>query len=174
MKSFEVHWIWPKGCSCIEMIFVCDVARVLDPWVASHLKMRAVTLRKPGIRPQFFLARTGFPDYFRKMKTFPCFFVIAKVSAVFTIVFAGATSAYAAPAKTYQVTGPVLELNAKTITVQKGKEKWEIARDPQTDMPADVKVGDKVTANYYMVATTVESKGDVKAAATKKKPADKK
>lgn len=63
-----------------------------------------------------------------------------------------AASAWALPAKTYQVTGPVLEVNDKTITVQKGKEKWEIARDASAEIPADVKKGDKVTVQYYMVA----------------------
>lgn len=73
--------------------------------------------------------------------------------------FFGATAAFATPSKTYQVTGPVLDLNAKTITVQKGKEKWEIARETATEVPSDVKVGDKVTVEYYMTATEVEKKG---------------
>jgi len=42
----------------------------------------------------------------------------------------GTVSGYSAEsAKTYQVTGPVVELNEKTIVVQKGDERWEIARD---------------------------------------------
>ena len=36
---------------------------------------------------------------------------------------------FAAGPKTYQVTGPVLEMKDDSITVQKGKEKWEIAKD---------------------------------------------
>ena len=39
------------------------------------------------------------------------------------------TFAFAATAKTYQVTGPVLEINSDMIVVQKGKDRWEIARD---------------------------------------------
>jgi membrane-bound ClpP family serine protease len=35
-------------------------------------------------------------------------------------------------AKTYQVTGPVLEVTDSTITAQKGKEKWQLARDKET------------------------------------------
>jgi hypothetical protein len=75
--------------------------------------------------------------------------------------------ASAATAKTYQVTGPVLEINNDMIVVQKGKDRWEIARDGSTKVPADLKVGDKVTIEYRMHATAVE----VKAAA---KPAKKK
>ena len=60
--------------------------------------------------------------------------------------------------KTYQVTGPVLEVTDTTITVQKGKEKWQLARDKETKA-SDVKVGDKVTIEYTMSAKSIESKG---------------
>jgi hypothetical protein len=68
----------------------------------------------------------------------------------------------AADAKTYQVTGPVLEVTPTTITVQKGNDKWEIARDTSTKTTGDIKVGAKVTIYYTMVATEVEVK-DAKA-----------
>jgi LysM repeat protein len=64
----------------------------------------------------------------------------------------------AVDAKTYQVTGPVLALTPSTITVQKGDDKWEIARDSTTKVPSDIKVGDKVTIYYKMVAAEVEVK----------------
>jgi len=44
------------------------------------------------------------------------------------------------------------------ITVQKGKDRWEINRDSSTKMGADVKVGDKVTITYTMSAKEVEAK----------------
>ena len=69
-------------------------------------------------------------------------------------------------AKTYQVTGPVLEVSNDMIAVQKGKDRWEIARDPSSKVPANLKVGDKVTIEYRMTATSVEVKP---AAASKKK-----
>jgi hypothetical protein len=70
-----------------------------------------------------------------------------------------ASSLNAADAKTYQVTGPVLEITPTTITVQKGSsEKWEIARDSKTKLPSNVKVGTKVTIYYMMVAAEVEVK----------------
>ena len=65
--------------------------------------------------------------------------------------------------KTYQVTGPVLEVTDSTITVQKGKEKWQLARDKATKAPSDVKVGDKVTIEYTMSAKNIEPKGPAKA-----------
>ena len=63
-----------------------------------------------------------------------------------------------ADAKTYQVTGPVLEITPTTITVKKGNDNWEIARDSKTKLPANVKVGTKVTIYYTMTATEVEVK----------------
>jgi len=70
-----------------------------------------------------------------------------------------------AAGKTYQVTGPVLEVNDTMIAVQKGKERWEIARDSSTKVTGDLKVGAKVTITYTMSATEVEVKAD-KAAKT--------
>jgi hypothetical protein len=70
-----------------------------------------------------------------------------------------------AATKTYQVTGPVLEVNDTMIAVQKGKDRWEIARDSSTKVTGDLKVGSKVTIEYRMTATAV----DVKPAAAAKK-----
>lgn len=66
--------------------------------------------------------------------------------------------ALADSAKTYQVTGPVLEMNDSMIAVQKGKDRWEIARDAGSKVPSEVKVGDKVTITYTMTAKEVELK----------------
>ena len=66
----------------------------------------------------------------------------------------------AAVTKTYQVTGPVLEANDTMIAVQKGKDRWEIARDASTKVTGDLKVGAKVTIEYRMTATAVEVKAD--------------
>jgi hypothetical protein len=77
---------------------------------------------------------------------------------------------YAASVKTYQVTGPVLELTSDMIVVQKGQDRWEIARDASTKVTGDLKVGAKVTIEYRMAATAVE----VKPATTKKSTSTKK
>lgn len=84
------------------------------------------------------------------------------------VIFFVAAVAFAAGPKTYQVTGPVLELTADVIVVQKGKDKWEIARDGATKVTGDLKVGSKVTIEYTMKAATVEVK-DAKKAEPKKK-----
>lgn len=62
----------------------------------------------------------------------------------------------------YQVTGPVLEVSDTSIVVQKGKEKWEIQRTSDTSVKGDVKVGDKVTIHYHMVADSIDLKSAAK------------
>jgi hypothetical protein len=74
------------------------------------------------------------------------------------VALLAAGSLNAADSKSYQVTGPVLELTAATITVQKGNDKWELARDSKTKITGDLKVGSKVTIYYMMVAAEVEVK----------------
>jgi cytochrome c1 len=77
---------------------------------------------------------------------------------------------FAAAVKTYQVTGPVLEVTSDMIAVQKGTDRWEIARDANTKVTGELKVGAKVTIEYRMTATSVE----VKPAAATKSTAKKK
>lgn len=76
--------------------------------------------------------------------------------------------AFAAGPKTYQVTGPVLEVKDDLIVVQKGKDRWEVGRGPDTKITGDLKVGAKVTIEYRMTAATVEVK-EATGKATKKK-----
>ena len=83
-----------------------------------------------------------------------------------------AVSHHAAPAaavKTYQVTGPVLEVRNDAIVVQKGSDKWEIAKDAGTKVNGDLKVGSKVTIAYRMTAATVDVKPETAAPKKKKK-----
>lgn len=82
-----------------------------------------------------------------------------------------ALPAGAAAPKTYQVTGPVLELTSDMIVVMKGKDRWEIARDASTKVTGDLKVGSKVTIEYRMSAATIDVKPEKAAAAKTKKPA---
>ncbi|MBC8131934.1 MAG: hypothetical protein H7X95_03060 [Deltaproteobacteria bacterium] len=88
--------------------------------------------------------------------------------------------AAAGPIKTYQVTGPVLEVTDTVITVEKDNEKWQIARDKETKVTGELKPGAKVTIQYRMSATTIDVKADGKAdgkaetkAAPKEKPTKK-
>ncbi len=69
-----------------------------------------------------------------------------------------AMPALAGEPKTYQVTGPVVETTADSITVLKGKDNWQIAKDAGTKVTGDPKKGDKVTVYYRMIATDIETK----------------
>jgi hypothetical protein len=69
-----------------------------------------------------------------------------------------AVSAFGAAVRTYQVTGPVLEIRSDAIVVQKGKDRWELARDANTKITGNLRVGAKVTIEYRMIATTVKVK----------------
>src|SRR5947208_13611652 len=85
-----------------------------------------------------------------------------KTKTLFSLLAAASlalSTAFAAGAKTYQVTGPVLEVTDAMIAVQKGKDRWEINRDGNTKVTGDPKVGEKVTVTYTMSA----SDGEVKA-----------
>jgi hypothetical protein len=75
-----------------------------------------------------------------------------------SIALSGA--AFAASPSTYQVTGPITEVTDSMITVMKGKEKFEIARDSSTKVTGDLKVGEKVTIKYTMTAKEIEAKVD--------------
>jgi hypothetical protein len=81
----------------------------------------------------------------------------AAVSLLAAACLALGSTAFAG-AKTYQVTGPVLEVNDSMIAVQKGKDRWEINRDASTKVTGDLKVGEKVTITYTMTATEAEVK----------------
>lgn len=84
--------------------------------------------------------------------------VLVSLALASGLTAAAANSARAAD-KNYQVTGPVLEVTDSVITVEKGKEKWQLARDKDTKVTGDLKVGAKVTIEYKMTATSVEVKG---------------
>ena len=90
-----------------------------------------------------------------------------KRTALLTAALMLASSLAFAGTKTYQATGPVLEVKDDMIVVQKGKEKWEIAKDKDTKVTGDLKVGSKVTVTYTMKAVGIEAKAA--AAPAKKK-----
>lgn len=80
--------------------------------------------------------------------------------AVFTLSLVGPTTASARQPKKYQVTGNVLEVTADFIAVDKAGERWEIGRDKNTKITGTPKVGQKVTVEYQMSASTIEAKSD--------------
>lgn len=76
-------------------------------------------------------------------------------------VFTFATAAFAEEAaNTYQVTGPIVEITDTKIVVMKGKDKWELARNAETKVTGELKVGAKVTIQYSMTAQTIEAKDE--------------
>ena len=86
------------------------------------------------------------------------------LAATILLTLCLASSLFAA-VKTYQVTGPVLEVRPDAVVVQKSSDQWEVARDGSTKITGDLKVGAKVTIEYRMIATSV----NVSAAAAAKK-----
>ncbi len=89
------------------------------------------------------------------------------------LAIALALAALAAPGlakepKTYQVTGPVLDVGDGTVTVQKGKEKWEIALPSDAKVTGELKKGEKVTVEYRMTAVSAEVKAGKAGKAAKK------
>lgn len=86
-----------------------------------------------------------------------------KLAAAMTgIALLAATAATAAGTRSYQVTGPLLEVRDDAVVVQKGKEKWEIAKDKETKISGDLKVGSKATVMYTMKAASIETKAETK------------
>ena len=85
-----------------------------------------------------------------------------RVLALVVVMLVVPVLVFAASVKTYQVTGPVLEVTDTMIAVKKGADRWEIARDKDTKVTGDLKVGAKVTIEYLMTATKVEIKEEKK------------
>ena len=95
--------------------------------------------------------------------------MVKKLLLAAVLAAALALPATAAAPKTYQVTGPVLELTSDMIVVQKGKDRGEIARDASTKVTGDLKVGAKVTIEYRMTAATIDVKPEKAAKPAKPK-----
>jgi hypothetical protein len=76
--------------------------------------------------------------------------------AALSLVLGG--NVVAAGAKTYQITGTVVEATGSKVTVEKGADRFEIDIDPVTTKgSADLKVGSTVTVTYVMSATKIEA-----------------
>ena len=81
-----------------------------------------------------------------------------------------AVSPLAAAPTAYQATGPITDMTDTTITILfKGKDKWTFARDASTTGMDGLKVGDKVTVHYTMMAGSVETSKTADSAAGKDK-----
>ena len=94
-----------------------------------------------------------------------------RVAMGLAAIVLGIATAFAAGPREYQVTGPVLELTNDVITVEKDKDKWEIARTKDTKVKGDLKKGSRVTIKYTMTAESVEVKDAGKGKSDEKKKA---
>jgi hypothetical protein len=84
-----------------------------------------------------------------------------RITAVLVILVAILTITAYAAAKSYQFTGVVKTVEGDTFTVQKSAtETWEFSKDASTK--GAVKVGDKVTVHYRMIATEIEASAAAK------------
>ena len=85
---------------------------------------------------------------------------IQLLSALFLGLLTASPALAGVPAaKTYQVTGPIVEVTDDVLTIEKGREKWQIDRTKETKVTGgDLKVGTKVTVQYRMTAESVEIK----------------
>ena len=92
--------------------------------------------------------------------------ILCSLMAAGSIALSGV--AFAATPSSYQVTGPITEVTDTMITVMKGKEKFEVARDSSTKVTGDLKVGEKVTIMYTMTAKEIEVKAAAKTDKSKK------
>ena len=88
--------------------------------------------------------------------------LLASVMVLFAVVV------FAAGPKSYQVTGPVLEITDDVIIVQKGKDKWELSKSAATSVAGDLKVGVKVTIDYKMTAEKITVKDEKQKSKSKK------
>ena len=79
-----------------------------------------------------------------------------KITAILVVLVALLTASAYGAAKSYQFTGVVKAASGDTFTVQKSAtETWDFSKDASTK--GTVKVGDRVTVHYKMIATDVEA-----------------
>ena len=94
--------------------------------------------------------------------------LLSALVVAYALQVASFSALAAESAKTYQVTGPILEITDKAIIVQKGDERWEVARDEKTHIDGELKVGNKITIHYRMIAVSIETKSAGKGESKKK------
>ncbi|MDH4134781.1 MAG: hypothetical protein OEV31_08310 [Gammaproteobacteria bacterium] len=61
-----------------------------------------------------------------------------------------------------RITGQVIDVREDAIVVQKGKEKWEIARHPAAAIKGDLKKGARVTVDFRAIAAGIEVRDEKK------------
>ncbi len=79
------------------------------------------------------------------------------LSLIGAVSLTASSAALAAGAKSYQVTGTILEVKPTMIAVQKDGDRLEMDLDPQTKVTGELKVGSTVTITYVMSATKADA-----------------
>jgi RNase P/RNase MRP subunit p29 len=90
-----------------------------------------------------------------------------KVMSFICIIFLMTAVAYAAQDGIRKATGELVKITAENVVIKKGKGEMVIARDASTNVAGNLKVGEKVTVEYKMIATSVAIK-DTTSSKTKK------
>lgn len=85
-------------------------------------------------------------------------FAVLALAVLSSLLVAAPAVRTVAAVNTYQVTGPVLDVGNDKISVQKGKETWELARDSGTKVTGTIAKGKTVTIRYRMIATEITVK----------------
>jgi opacity protein-like surface antigen len=85
-------------------------------------------------------------------------FAVLALAVLSSILVAAPAVRTVAAVNTYQVTGPVVDVSNDKITVQKGKEMWELARDSNTKVTGAIAKGKTVTIRYRMIANDITVK----------------
>jgi hypothetical protein len=67
-----------------------------------------------------------------------------------------ASASIAAPER-YQMTGPITEITDEKIVIEKDGVSREFKRAPETKVEGYMKVGEKITVRYELVAVTVDA-----------------
>ena len=91
------------------------------------------------------------------------------LSLIAAVSLTASSAAFAAGAKSYQVTGTILEVKPTMIAVQKDGDRLEMDLDPQTKVTGELKIGSTVTITYVMSATEADATGAAGAPDTQKK-----
>jgi hypothetical protein len=91
------------------------------------------------------------------------------LSLIGAVSLTASSTALAAGAKSYQVTGTILEVKPTMIAVQKGGDRLEMDLDPQTKVTGELKVGSTVTITYVMSATKADATATAPAPGAAKK-----
>jgi len=94
-----------------------------------------------------------------------------KVVLLISIIFLMTAVAYAAQDGIRKATGELVKITAESVVIKRGKGEMVITRDPSTNVTGNLKVGEKVTVEYKMIATSVAVKdlASSKKISTKKK-----